>query len=179
MHSFGNSFGFRRSNEHLFSGPESARIPLGSTLLQGDLVTIDPASGALVGQVYLKKASANAPVVPGITGLLVQYEEFITSDEIVRASILNTRDLSRTRAGQLALIVTGAGIKFWLKNLSAVTATGYKAYSAETRVTLTGLAIGDKLKWDGTVYAKTTDATQVVATVTRVTATGVEATLVA
>lgn len=181
MQSYGNSFGFRRSSEYLFSGPENARIPLVFTGLQGDLVTLDPATGGdgVLSTNFLKIADAGSPIVPGVTGLLIQREEFITSDEINRYAILNTRDLSRVRNGQLAMIVTGAGLKIWLKNLAAVTTANYKAYSAETRVTLTGLAVGDKLKWTGTVYAKTTVATEVVATVTRVTATGVEATLVA
>lgn len=182
MHSFGNSFGFRRSAEFLHSGPQTARIPSTlTTLLQGDLVTLDPASGDTatgLGGYYLKKAAANSPIVPGVTGLLVQYEEFITSDEITRTGILNTRDLSRTRAGQLANIVTGAGIKIWLNNLTADTRTGYKQYSAETRVTLTGIAVGDTVGWDGSVYVKTTDATRVVGTVTRLLGTtGIEVSL--
>lgn len=171
MHSFGDSFGFRRSNEHLHSGPESRhRIPATETdWLQGDLVTIDPASGG-----YLKVAAANSPVVPGFTGLLIQFEEHVTADEINQYGILNTRDLSRTRPGLLANIVTGAGLKVWVKNLSADTRAGRKSYDAETRVDLTGIAVGDTVGWDGTKYVKVTNADYVVGTVTQVTSSGIE-----
>lgn len=180
MHSFGNSFGFRRSNEHLHSGPQSARIPLTFIGLQGDLVTIDAASGSTLGVPYLKVAPANSVIEPGVTGLLVQYEEFITADGINRESILNTRELSRVRVGQLANIVTGAGLKIWLKNLPAVVTSGslqYKAYGAETRITMTSLVLGDMVKWTGTVYARTTTAAESIGRVTRVTTTGAEISL--
>lgn len=182
MHSLGDSFGFRRSNEHLFSGPENARIPFGFTGLQGDLVQIDPASAdGVLSSSLLKSAAANAVLVPGYCGLLVQYEEFVTSDGINQQPILNTRDLSRVRPGLMALIVTGAGLKVWVKNLAAVTASAtapqYKAYSAETRVTLTSMVVGDMVRWTGSVYARTTDATQSIGTVTRVTSSGAEFTL--
>lgn len=180
MHNFGDSFGFRRSSEYLWSGPESRfRVPVAATAatywLQGNVVTIDPAAPG-----YLKIAADNDPIIPGVTGLLIQYDRFITPDGFTTFPDTRTRDLSRVVPGLLANIVTGAGIKVWVKNLDAVVAsTTRKGYDAEARVDLTSVDVGDYIGWSGTDFEVKATAATAIGTVTSVTTTGCEFTLLA
>lgn len=163
MHNLGDSFGFRRSDESLFSGAEGGfKVPAGATgWKQGDLVTIDPANPG-----YLKLAAANSPLVPGVTGLLVQYDQLFVTAGLTRDVVHNTRDLSEIVPGAPAVIATGAGLKVWVKNLAAVTGAGRRNYSTETRCTATGIAVGDKIAWDGSKYVETATAAATIGTVT-------------
>jgi hypothetical protein len=174
MHNFGDSFGFRRSDEILHSGAEAnLKVPATGTFLQGDVVELDPANPG-----YVKKSAANAPLVPGIRGLLVQYGELRNEPGLTRNVIHNTRDLSAVVNDAQTVVVTGAGIKVWVKNLAQVTAgSGRRAYAAEDRITLASLVLGDLVAWTGTKFARTTDAAAAIGTVTKVTATGAEFTL--
>lgn len=163
MHNLGDSFGFRRSDESLWSGAEGGfKVPADATdWKQGDLVTIDPANPG-----YLKLAAAGALLVPGVTGLVVQYDQLFISAGLTRNEVYNTRDLGVIVAGAPAVIATGAGLKVWVKNLAAVTGSGRRAYPAETRCTATSIAVGDKISWDGAKYVETTDPTKTIGTVT-------------
>ena len=162
MHNLGDSFGFRRSDETLWSGAEGGfKVPADANWKQGDLVTIDPANPG-----YLKLAAAGALLVPGVTGLVVQYDQLFISAGLTRNEVYNTRDLGVIVAGAPAVIATGAGLKVWVKNLAAVTASGRRAYPAETRCTATSIAVGDKISWDGAKYVETTDPTKTIGTVT-------------
>lgn len=173
MHNFGDSFGFRRSDEILHSGAEAnLKVPTTGTFLQGEVVELDPANPG-----YVKRSATDLPLVPGIRGLLVQYGQLRLEPGLVGQVIFNTRDLSRVVNDAATVVVTGAGIKVWVKNLAAVTAGGgRRTYGAETRVTLAGLAIGDWVKWDGTKFVEGLEA-NAIGTVTKVTADGVEFTL--
>jgi hypothetical protein len=173
MHNLGDSFGFRRSDEDLHSGAEANfKVPVSGTFLQGDVVEIDPASPG-----YLKKSATDLPLVPGVRGLLVQYGLLRVSVGLVGQEIFNTRDLSKVFNDAPAVIVTGAGLKVWVKNLAAVTTAGRRPYSAETRVTLAGLAVGDLVQWDGSKFIEATAPANAIGTVTKVTSTGAEFTL--
>lgn len=174
MHSLGDSFGFRRSDEDLHSGAEANfKVPTTGTFLQGDVVEIDPANPG-----YLKKSATDLPLVPGVRGLLVQYGQLFITPGLTRPLVFNTRDLSTVINDAAAVIVTGAGIKVWVKNLTAVTGVaGRRSYAAETRVTLAGLAVGDLVQWDGSKFIEATAPANAVGTVTKVTSTGVEFTL--
>jgi hypothetical protein len=174
MHNLGDSFGFRRSDEILHSGAEANfKVPVSGTFLQGDVVEIDPASPG-----YLKKSATDLPLVPGVRGLLVQYGQLRVSPGLTRSEIFNTRDLSAVINDAPAVIVTGGGIKVWVKNLAAQTGVaGKRNYAAETRVTLSGLAVGDLVQWDGSKFIEATAPANAIGTVTKVTSSGVEFTL--
>jgi hypothetical protein len=175
MHNLGDSFGFRRSDEILWSGAEGGfKTPVGVTLLQGDMVEIDPASPG-----YLKKSLTNLPLVPGVRGLLVQYDQLFVESGLTRPVIFNTRDLSTTIEDTYAVIATGAGLKVWVKNLAAVTTGARRHYSAETRCTVASVAVGDLIGWDGSKFVEVTSPiTVAIGTVTgEVTASGFTFTL--
>lgn len=173
MHNLGDSFGFRRSDEILHSGAEANfKVPVSGAFLQGDLVEIDPASPG-----YLKKSATDKPLVPGVRGLLVQYGQLRIEPGLTGTVVFNTRDLSKVVNDAPAVIVTGAGIKVWVKNLASVSAPGRRAYSAETRVTLASLAVGDLVQWDGSKFVEATAPANAIGTVTKVTSSGAEFTL--
>jgi len=172
---YGLNFGFRRSDESVRSSEGRLRTPAtGAVLLQGTLVTIDPANPG-----FLKVAAANAPVVPGVTGLLVQ-EEFDRS--IYESDRVDSFVLGLTKKNRLSVITTGAGTKFWLANTAAQNRADGRSIAAVTMFSATGIALGDSIGWDGAKYVKA-DGTTVkpVATVTFLdtTAGRLEAVLVA
>lgn len=176
MHSLGDSFGFRRSDEDLHSGAESnfkvpaTQVAEEQVYLQGDLVEIDSASPG-----YVVRSAADAPLVPGVRGLLVQYGQLLVSAGLTRNTIFQTRDLSEVVLDAPTVIVTGAGIKVWVKNLDAVAAgTGRRTYAAEERCDTASVTLGSLVKWDGNKFVHTTDADKAVGTVTSVTADGFE-----
>lgn len=172
MNNYGKSFGFRRT--YRYQVESRFRVPADAEWLQGDLVKIDPAASTDL----LALAEDGDTLIPGVVGLLIQNERYVTPDDITEGPYVTTRDLSRVKAGQLANIRTGAGVKIWLKNLAADTRSGHKQYDAETRVTLASIVKGSYLKWDGSVYEVGTDETDSIAVVTKViTGVGVEATL--
>lgn len=170
MHSFGRSFGLRKSDEDLQSGAEGGfRVPLTGTFLQGDLVEIDAASPG-----YLKKSADGAPLVPGVRGLVLQYDQLFKTPGVTGPRVYTDRSLSQVINGELAVILTGAGIKAWVRNLAAVTASaGHLGWAAETRCTATGIALADMVKWDGDKYVKTSTAAEAIGQVTgEISATG-------
>ncbi len=157
---YGLNFGFRRSDESMRSGTEGRQtVPATGTFKQGDFVTLDPGNAG-----FLKKADANAPIRPGFTGLLIQENAW---DLPINANqVLNTYDLDVVYNSQLAAIWTGGGLKIWLRNTPATNNRGQRPRAAVTKVTVTGLVIGDFLAWDGAKYVETANEAQAVAQVT-------------
>jgi hypothetical protein len=176
MFNLGDSFGFRRSAEFLFSGAEGRfSVPVSGSFLQGDLVEIDPASAG-----YVIKSATDKVLLPGVRGLLVQVDQLFIEPGLTRNVVFNTRDLSAVINDAPCVIATGAGLKVWVKNLASVTGTaGRRSYSAETRCSLTSLAVGDFVKWDGTKFVKGASAGVSVGVCTALQSAGFEFTLLA
>lgn len=157
---YGLNFGFRRSDESMRSGTEGRlKVPATGTFHQGDLVTFDPANPG-----FMKLAAANAPIEPGFTGLLIQEDAWLV--DVHANQVFTSQDLDVVHNAALAAIWTGAGLKVWLRNTAAKAVAGQRARTAVTKVTATGLAIGDLLAWDGAKYVETADAAAAVARVT-------------
>lgn len=174
MRAYGDSFGFRRSNIELWSGGEGRqRVPATGTFLQGDLVEFDPAAAG-----FVKKSAANAAPEPGVRGLAIQESAHIGS--VFDGAFPTQERLEVLKNGETLLILTGGGIKVWMKNRAASQRSGGQPVSARTIVDLTGVAIMDYLAWDGSKYIKTTTAANGVFRVTLVDAAAgyVEGTLV-
>lgn len=150
MSDYGLNFGFRRSEPAVKEGRLS--VPLTGDFRQGDLVTYDPAN---IG--FLKHAAANSPAQGGFTGLLIQEEGWDVS--AFGAPVVDTFSKGKALNGKPTTIVTGAGLKVWLKNTPAQTRWDGRAIPAVTVVDLTGVVVGDFLAWDGDSWARTvTDA---------------------
>jgi hypothetical protein len=158
MSDYGKNFGFRRSEPAVREG--RLGVPATGDFLQGDIVTYDPAAPG-----KLKRAAAGAPVVGGFTGLLIQEEGWDVS--VFGAQVHDSNNKGKALNGKPAVLMTGAGLKVWLKNTAEVNYHG-RVFPAVTRVNLTGVAIGDELQWTGSAYAKKSTG----AGVLRVTAIG-------
>ncbi len=161
MSDYGKNFGFRRSEPSVREGRLS--VPATGDFYQGDLVTYDPANA---GQ--LKRAGAGAAVVAGFTGLLIQEEGWDVS--AFGAPVVDSNSKGKALNSHPAVIMTGAGLKVWLKNTDAVSYHG-RSIPARAAVDLTGVnAVGQELEWDGSGYQlKATGAA-----VLRVTALGAD-----
>lgn len=145
---YGYNFGFRRSDETYRSSEGRFRTPAtGAPLLIGTAVKIDPANPG-----YLTPAAANDPVVPGVCGLLIQEEQPFNT--IFELPVQDTHDLGLAKRDTLSVITTGAATKVWYKNTAADTRRREISYPAVTIVDVTGVALGDKLGWDGTKFVK-------------------------
>ena len=174
MHCFGDSFGFRRSSECLWSG-----LSLGSGFQLLPLRPHCTGNVTLGGSAGCQRCGDN-PHSSGVTGLLIQYDRFISPDNFTTFPVTRTRDLSQVKPCLLANVVTGAGIKVWVKNLDAVVASATrKGYDAEARVDLTNVDVGDYIGWSGTDFEVKDTAATAIGTVTAVTSTGCEFTLLA
>ncbi len=166
MTNYGPSVGFRVSAEEFRSGAEGRqRVPLTAVgpnaIRQFDLVTFDPANPG-----FLRKAPADSPIEPGYTGLAVQESAHLGS--IFDGPYPTADRLEILKAGETAVITSGAGLKIWLRNRVASQREGGQAVSAREVFVATGLVIGDLLKWDGAKYVETATAAQAVARVTLV-----------
>ncbi|RYG16879.1 hypothetical protein EON82_24505 [bacterium] len=165
---YGYNFGFRRSDESYRSSEGRFRTPAtGAPLLIGTAVKIDPAKPG-----YMTVAAANDPIVPGVCGLLVQEEQWDLN--IFQASTTDTHDLGVAHKDKLSVITTGASVKVWYKNTLVDSRRPEITYPAVTMADLTGVALGDKLGWDGTKFVKVAaNSTSIWFTVTAVnTSTG-------
>ncbi len=157
---YGLNFGFRRSDESMLSGREGRqRVPATGTYKQGDLVTLDPANPG-----FIKVAPADSPIDPGFTGLLIQ--EDVWDIPLNGNQVLETYDYDVIRNSHLCAIWTGGGAKVWFRNTVNQTLPGQRAKTGITKVDLTGIVIGSLIRWDGTKYAATTDATKAIGRVT-------------
>ncbi len=164
---YGLNFGFRRSDESVRVSEGRFRTPAtGNALLMGTAVQIDPAAPG-----FLKTCAANAPIVPGVAGLLLQEEVHIRG--IYDLDLIDTFSLSVAKKNTLSVITNGAGTKVWFKNTPSQSRIDGRQISAVNIVNVTGVNLGDTLGWNGTQWVKTTDATAAWMTVTAVTtATG-------
>lgn len=146
---YGPNFGFRRSDESMAIREGRYKTPVGSTLRLGSAVEVDAATG------YLKQSAANAAPKSGLSGLLVQEEDFIRKmGSGYNARSWDSYDLGVALADKLSVIFGGAGIKVWLKNTAGSTRADGRVIGAVTVVDVTNVAVGDGLGWDGSKWVK-------------------------
>ena len=162
---YGRNFGFRRSDETVRVSEGRFRTPAtGAALLIGTAVEIDPDNPG-----YLKACAANAPLIPGVAGLLVQEEAHLLS--VFQSDLVDSYSLGVAKRNQLSVITTGAGTKVWFKNTPAENRIDGRDVTGVTIATTTGLTLGSTVGWDGTKWvAATGDAAWM--TVTDVNADG-------
>lgn len=162
---YGLNFGFLRSDENVRWTEGRFSTPVGSSLLIGTVVEIDPATPG-----KLKQSATSAVLKAGYCGLLVQELEFERSIYESDASMLDSFQMGVAKANRLSVITGGAGVKVWLKNTTGSTRADGRVTS--TRTMWSGAtAVGDTLYWDGAKFAKVTAAQPVVATVTAINTT--------
>ncbi len=144
---YGYNFGFRVSDETRRGSEGRFRTPAtGAPLLIGTAVEIDPANPG-----FVRPCAANRPLIPGISGLLIQEEQWDLS--IFESNYVDSYDLGIAKLGRLSVITYGEGVKVWYKNTPANTARPNRPLPAVTMADLTGVALGDQLGWDGTRWA--------------------------
>jgi len=152
---YGLNFGFRRSDESMATREGRFKTPAtGTPLLLGTAVRLDAAAEG-----RLKVCPANEAPLSGVHGLLVQEEShlgsiFTASPHLGHDSL----DLGTAKLDQLSTMWAGVGTKVWFKN-TAVYNRGTRSKAAVTMVTLTAVALGDQLGWDGTKWVKADGAT--------------------
>jgi hypothetical protein len=151
---YGINFGFRRSDESMAIREGRFKTPAGSALKLGTAVEIDPAAPG-----YLKQSAANAVGITrsGFAGILVQEEVHIRSAYEDQETDSFTRGVAR--ADKLSVIYSGAGTKIWLANNAAQTRADGRVIDAVTIVTVTGLAVGECLGWDGSKWVESDGTT--------------------
>ena len=152
---YGLHFGFRRSDESLRVAEGRFRTPAtGTALLIGSCVEIDPAAPG-----YLRVAAANALPRTGICGLLLQEEDWDVS--IYAADNFDSYGKGTAKKNRLSVVTNGSGGKVWFDNRAAITRADGRVLPAVSIVEFVGgLAVGDKLGWNGTKWAKTIVAGQ-------------------
>lgn len=150
---YGLNFGFLRSGEEVRVAEGRYKTPVGSALLLGTMVEIDPASAG-----YLKQSAADAAVVTGYSGLLLQELEWDRSIYETDGP-LDSFQYGVAKADRLALITSGAGTKVWIKNTGSITRADGRVIAARTMLTATGLAVGDSVGWDGSKWVETNGTT--------------------
>lgn len=143
---YGRNFGFRRSDESYRTSEGRFKTPVGSALRLGTAVEIDAATPG-----YLKQCAANAAPVTGTHGLLVQ-EEFVRGTYDVAS--WDSYDLGVARPDALSVITAGPGTKVWFQNTGSETRLDGRSISSVTMATLTGVAVGDFLGWDGSKWVE-------------------------
>ena len=149
---YGLNFGFRRSDESMRTSEGRFKTPVGSALKLGTAVEIDPASPG-----YLKQSATNATPVPGKSGLLLQEENHIRGTYDVMG--YDSYDNGIAKADTLSVITFGAGVKVWYKNTAGSTRADGRVISAVTMFTAAGLAVGERLGWDGTKWVESDGST--------------------
>lgn len=165
MTDYGPNFGFRRSAEEFTLREGRLKLPGTGTYHQGDLVKRDIANDG-----YLTVAANTETAKPGVTGLLIQEEGWDYSI-YGESEVGDTYTRGGVRLNKMAQLVSGSGVKFWLRNNAAVTNPD-RTIAARTVVTVTSLAIGDYLGWDGTKWVENATAAQQHAVVTKVSGSG-------
>jgi hypothetical protein len=131
MSDYGLNFGFLRSDESSRSGAEGRfKTPVGSALLLGTMVEIDPATPG-----YLKQSAINAAVVTGYAGLLLQELEWDRSIYESEADVIDSFMKGVAKPNKLAVITSGAGTKVWFKNTAGVTRADGREIASRTMAT--------------------------------------------
>lgn len=144
---YGRNFGFRRSDESSRVSEGRFRTPAtGPPLLLGTCVEIDPAEEG-----YLKEGAAGALPRTGICGLLLQEESHISS--IYDQQVQDSFNLGVAKLNTLSVVTNGAGTKVWFKNTPAQNRLDGRAIPAVSIFDPAGLAVGVRLRWDGTKWA--------------------------
>jgi hypothetical protein len=167
MSNYGKNFGFRWIDDKSATRQSryrmSATVPGSGHYQVGSLVTLDPAHEG-----FLAVAGANADLVPGLTGLLISEDEFIRS--IYETDILDSFSYGQVKPGKQVQLVTGPGVKVWLKNTVEDDRLDGRIIPAVTVLgSLAGRAIGDVLVWDGSKYVPSAAGTaHAVATITAI-----------
>lgn len=161
MSDYGVNFGFRRMDETMAIREGRLRLPATGTFHQGDLVVRDSATDG-----YLKAAANAEPAVKGMTGLLIQEEGWDYSI-YGESGIIDSYNRSSVRLGRLAQMVSGSGIKFWLRNSPDVVHPD-RTITGRTVLTETTVTVGTYLGWDGTKWVHNTTAAQEHAVVTQI-----------
>jgi hypothetical protein len=152
MSDYGQNFGFLRSDESSRSAAEGRfKTPVGSALLLGTMVEIDPASPG-----YLKASAASADVITGYRGLLLQELDFDRSIYESDAASIDTLQKGVAKPNRLAVITSGAGTKVWFRNTAGATRADGRVIAARTMATLTSVVVGDTLGWDGSKWVEDT-----------------------
>jgi hypothetical protein len=155
MSDYGLNFGFLRSDESSRSAAEGRfKTPVGSALLLGTLVEINPASAG-----YLKQSAANATPVTGYCGLLLQELDFDRSIYESDVDLIDSFQKGVAKPNRLAVITSGAGTKVWFKNTAGVTRADGRVISARTMATLASVVVGDHLGWDGSKWVESDGST--------------------
>lgn len=161
---YGLNFGFRRSDESMRTSEGRFRTPIaGAPLLIGTAVQIDPANPG-----FLMACAANAPIVPGVAGLLIQEEQHIGSIYGQPVDTYDSFNFGVTKKNTLSVVSTGAGVKVWFRNSTAQNRVDGRSVSAVTICDLTGAGLGDTLGWDGAKWVKTTTASAAWMTITAI-----------
>lgn len=169
MADYGVNFGFRRADETMMVREGRLKVPATGTFHQGDLVVDDGATNPG----FLKLGGAAELAVPGMTGLLVQEEgwDFSIYGE---SGIVDSYSKSLVRNNRLAQVVSGAGVKFWLRNNAAI-ANPDRTIAARTVLDVATVTVGSYLGWDGTKWVHSATASQEHAVVKVVSGTGASA----
>jgi len=149
---YGLNFGFRRSDESGRHSEGRFKTPVGSALLLGTAVEIDPASAG-----YLKQSATNATPVPGKSGLLLNEENFLRGTYDVMG--YDSFDMGTAPADSLSVITYGTGTKVWFKNTAGQTRADGRVISAVTMFTAAGLVVGERLGWDGSKWVESDGTT--------------------
>lgn len=150
MSDYGLNFGFLRSDESSRSSAEGRfKTPVGSALLLGTLVEVDPANAG-----YLKQAAAASVPVTGYCGLLLQELDFERSIYESDVTSIDSFQKGVAKPNRLAIITGGAGTKIWLRNTAGQNRVDGRVISARTMVAnAAAVAVGDQLGWNGTQWA--------------------------
>jgi hypothetical protein len=144
---YGLNFGFLRSDESLRGTEGRFKTPVGSSLLIGSVVEINPASAG-----YLKQSATSAVPKAGFCGLLVQELDFDRSIYESDVSLLDSFQLGVAKANRLSVLTWGAGVKIWLKNTAGQTRADGRVISARTMFSGSP-AVGATMFWDGAKFA--------------------------
>lgn len=143
MTDYGYNFGFRRSSDTFRITEARYRTPANSSLLLGTLVEIDFANPG-----FLKQSANNASLRPGVSGLLLQELEWLRSIYQSPANLVDSFMKGVAKPNTLAIITSGDGVKFWVKNTPASTRADGRVIAARTIVS-PSIAAGDSVGWDG------------------------------
>lgn len=155
MSDYGLNFGFLRSDESSRSAAEGRyKTPVGSALVLGTMVEINPAAPG-----FVKQSAADTKVVTGYAGLLLQELEFERSIYESDASLVDTLMKGVAKPNRLCVITSGAGTKVWFKNTATVTRADGRVVAGRTMATLTSVAVGDQLGWDGSKWVEVNGTT--------------------
>lgn len=165
MTDYGVNFGFRRMDETIALREGRLKVPAAGTFKQGDIVARDTSAAG-----FLRIGANNEPAIVGMSGILIQEEgwDFSIYGE---SGVVDSYTKSIVRNSRLAQMVSGAGIKIWLRN-NAQIVNPDRTIAARTVVTVTSLAVGEYLGWDGSKYVENATAAQQHAVVTAVSGSG-------